>query len=209
LHLSCRHKKRFGSNTFFGANNSTGGIRYSLHLSTRSNKFINFSSNTLGLRVTPTDFYHQPGIFGQTDNDIDRRGSTIAAFGGCSRNYRNDSRIEVIPPFIMPVKNQTSQHTPSQRNSQLKTPLAPCQHHFCHLQQSSLRRHICDCKMSNNINGGGRSRNALSSVDFYRRVPKDLTEVGDDREGGMELDFFVHNFLAPSVNLSIVSCILR
>jgi len=30
--------------------------------------------------------------------------------------------------------------------------------------------------MSNNINGGGR-RNALSSVDFYRRVPKDLTEV--------------------------------
>ena len=31
--------------------------------------------------------------------------------------------------------------------------------------------------MSNNINGGGRSRNAMSSVDFYRRVPKDLTEV--------------------------------
>eukprot|EP00529_Nitzschia_sp_RCC80_P041405 CAMPEP_0113500158 /NCGR_PEP_ID=MMETSP0014_2-20120614/32153_1 /TAXON_ID=2857 /ORGANISM="Nitzschia sp." /LENGTH=476 /DNA_ID=CAMNT_0000394423 /DNA_START=42 /DNA_END=1469 /DNA_ORIENTATION=+ /assembly_acc=CAM_ASM_000159 len=29
----------------------------------------------------------------------------------------------------------------------------------------------------NNINGGGRSRNALSSVDFYRRVPKDLTEA--------------------------------
>jgi hypothetical protein len=42
--------------------------------------------------------------------------------------------------------------------------------------------------MSNNINGGGRSRNALSSVDFYRRVPKDLTEVGLPR---MELDFFV------------------
>ena len=31
--------------------------------------------------------------------------------------------------------------------------------------------------MSNNINGGGRSRNMLSSVDFYRRVPRDLTEV--------------------------------
>jgi len=31
--------------------------------------------------------------------------------------------------------------------------------------------------MSNNISGGGRSRNALSSVDFYRRVPKDLTEA--------------------------------
>lgn len=31
--------------------------------------------------------------------------------------------------------------------------------------------------MSNNLNGGGRGRNALSSVDFYRRVPKDLTEV--------------------------------
>mmetsp|Transcript_16005 Transcript_16005/g.37074 ORF Transcript_16005/g.37074 Transcript_16005/m.37074 type:complete len:483 (-) Transcript_16005:185-1633(-) len=31
--------------------------------------------------------------------------------------------------------------------------------------------------MSNNINGGGRGRNAMSSVDFYRRVPKDLTEA--------------------------------
>eukprot|EP00537_Pseudo-nitzschia_pungens_P002672 CAMPEP_0172359856 /NCGR_PEP_ID=MMETSP1060-20121228/3977_1 /TAXON_ID=37318 /ORGANISM="Pseudo-nitzschia pungens, Strain cf. cingulata" /LENGTH=482 /DNA_ID=CAMNT_0013081657 /DNA_START=661 /DNA_END=2109 /DNA_ORIENTATION=- len=31
--------------------------------------------------------------------------------------------------------------------------------------------------MSNNINGGSRSRNAFSSVDFYRRVPKDLTEA--------------------------------
>lgn len=31
--------------------------------------------------------------------------------------------------------------------------------------------------MSNNINGGGRRGNALSSVDFYRRVPKDLTEA--------------------------------
>jgi hypothetical protein len=29
----------------------------------------------------------------------------------------------------------------------------------------------------NNIGNGGRQRNALSSVDFYRRVPKDLTEV--------------------------------
>ena len=37
--------------------------------------------------------------------------------------------------------------------------------------------------MSNNINGGGRGRNAMSSVDFYRRVPKDLTEVrfGEDK----------------------------
>lgn len=31
--------------------------------------------------------------------------------------------------------------------------------------------------MHGNINGG-RPRNAVSSVDFYRRVPKDLTEVG-------------------------------
>jgi len=31
--------------------------------------------------------------------------------------------------------------------------------------------------MSNNISGGGRGRNAMSSVDFYRRVPKDLTEA--------------------------------
>jgi protein disulfide-isomerase-like protein len=31
--------------------------------------------------------------------------------------------------------------------------------------------------MSNNINGGSRGRNAMSSVDFYRRVPKDLTEA--------------------------------
>ena len=31
--------------------------------------------------------------------------------------------------------------------------------------------------MSNNINGGGRGRNMASSMDFYRRVPKDLTEV--------------------------------
>jgi hypothetical protein len=29
----------------------------------------------------------------------------------------------------------------------------------------------------NNINGGGGRRGGLSSVDFYRRVPKDLTEV--------------------------------
>ena len=35
--------------------------------------------------------------------------------------------------------------------------------------------------MSNNINGGGRRGNALSSVDFYRRVPKDLTEVRKKR----------------------------
>ena len=33
--------------------------------------------------------------------------------------------------------------------------------------------------MSNNINGGGGRRNMMSSVDFYRRVPKDLTEVSD------------------------------
>jgi len=29
----------------------------------------------------------------------------------------------------------------------------------------------------NNINGGGGRRGGLSSVDFYRRVPRDLTEV--------------------------------
>ena len=34
-------------------------------------------------------------------------------------------------------------------------------------------------KMSapNNIYGGGGRRSAMASVDFYRRVPKDLTEV--------------------------------
>ena len=31
--------------------------------------------------------------------------------------------------------------------------------------------------MHGNINGGGGKRQAMSSVDFYRRVPKDLTEV--------------------------------
>mmetsp|Transcript_11030 Transcript_11030/g.14536 ORF Transcript_11030/g.14536 Transcript_11030/m.14536 type:complete len:482 (+) Transcript_11030:149-1594(+) len=31
--------------------------------------------------------------------------------------------------------------------------------------------------MSSNINGGGGRRQALSSVDFYRRVPQDLTEA--------------------------------
>lgn len=31
--------------------------------------------------------------------------------------------------------------------------------------------------MHGNLNGGGRKRSALSSVDFYRRVPKDLTEA--------------------------------
>mmetsp|Transcript_18878 Transcript_18878/g.46776 ORF Transcript_18878/g.46776 Transcript_18878/m.46776 type:complete len:480 (-) Transcript_18878:27-1466(-) len=31
--------------------------------------------------------------------------------------------------------------------------------------------------MHNNISGGGRGRNMMSSVDFYRRVPKDLTEA--------------------------------
>ena len=30
---------------------------------------------------------------------------------------------------------------------------------------------------SNNIYGGGGKRGAVSSMDFYRRVPKDLTEV--------------------------------
>lgn len=31
--------------------------------------------------------------------------------------------------------------------------------------------------MHNNISGGGRQRSAISSVDFYRRVPRDLTEA--------------------------------
>lgn len=31
--------------------------------------------------------------------------------------------------------------------------------------------------MHGNINGGGKQRNAMSSIDFYRRVPKDLTEA--------------------------------
>lgn len=43
-------------------------------------------------------------------------------------------------------------------------------------QKSSNHQHHTST-MSNNIHGGGRSRNMMSSVDFYRRVPKDLTEV--------------------------------
>ena len=41
------------------------------------------------------------------------------------------------------------------------------------------RRHPPESSTMSNINGGmGRGgRSALSSVDFYRRVPKDLTEV--------------------------------
>jgi hypothetical protein len=35
----------------------------------------------------------------------------------------------------------------------------------------------CRTMSSNNLNGSGGRRQALSSVDFYRRVPKDLTEV--------------------------------
>ena len=40
-------------------------------------------------------------------------------------------------------------------------------------------RHILSLHtiMQNNINGGGGRRQVLSSVDFYRRVPTDLTEV--------------------------------
>lgn len=38
-------------------------------------------------------------------------------------------------------------------------------------------RHIRNNMNSNNIYGGGGRRNAMASVDFYRRVPKDLTEV--------------------------------
>jgi hypothetical protein len=34
----------------------------------------------------------------------------------------------------------------------------------------------------NNLNGSGGRRQVLSSVDFYRRVPKDLTEVRDAGE---------------------------
>jgi len=30
---------------------------------------------------------------------------------------------------------------------------------------------------ANSLNGGGGRRQVLSSVDFYRRVPRDLTEV--------------------------------
>ena len=35
--------------------------------------------------------------------------------------------------------------------------------------------------MSNQINGGRGKTSALGSVDFYRRVPKDLTEVRASR----------------------------
>ena len=31
--------------------------------------------------------------------------------------------------------------------------------------------------MQNQLNGSGGRRQAMSSLDFYRRVPKDLTEV--------------------------------
>jgi len=50
--------------------------------------------------------------------------------------------------------------------------------------ENNLRRHtkISEPSMyNNNINGGagkgGGGRGTLSSMDFYRRVPKDLTEV--------------------------------
>ena len=33
--------------------------------------------------------------------------------------------------------------------------------------------------MQNQLNGSGGRRQAMSSIDFYRRVPKDLTEVCD------------------------------
>lgn len=51
----------------------------------------------------------------------------------------------------------------------------------------------------NNINGGGGRRQALSSVDFYRRVPKDLTEVRNAfseniRTVGSLLSFFSQLF---------------
>ena len=56
-------------------------------------------------------------------------------------------------------------------------------HTFVRLARAALRR-ACSftspiSRTMSNINGGmGRGgRSALSSVDFYRRVPKDLTEV--------------------------------
>jgi hypothetical protein len=36
--------------------------------------------------------------------------------------------------------------------------------------------------MQNQLNGAGGRRQVLSSVDFYRRVPKDLTEVRSERK---------------------------
>ena len=35
------------------------------------------------------------------------------------------------------------------------------------------------CIKMNNINGHGGRRSAMASMDFYRRVPKDLTEVSN------------------------------
>ena len=45
--------------------------------------------------------------------------------------------------------------------------------------------------MHNNIHAGGGRRQMLSSVDFYRHVPKDLTEVRVAVGGSFGLCFVV------------------
>eukprot|EP00986_Skeletonema_menzelii_P009452 scaffold4308_cov152-Skeletonema_menzelii.AAC.4 len=46
----------------------------------------------------------------------------------------------------------------------------------------------------NNINGhGGGRRSAMASMDFYRRVPKDLTERRPSEENGEQPFYVVKN----------------
>ena len=70
--------------------------------------------------------------------------------------------------WCAPSKSTTKQK--SIRVISLQRPIIHC---FIRL---STYKHLHLFTMSN-INGGTRGRNAMSSVDFYRRVPKDLTEV--------------------------------
>jgi hypothetical protein len=61
--------------------------------------------------------------------------------------------------------------------------------------------------MSNQINGGRARTNALSSVDFYRRVPKDLTEVGRNRiRRALTLAFASEAFYVDSTYETSTKC---
>ena len=84
--------------------------------------------------------------------------------------------IEFLNPDVHIIANDWQKNTACLFRLEL-----PIQHsHLSWLQSILPLRSACCGNMSNNINSGGR-RNALSSVDFYRRVPKDLTEVSSSR----------------------------
>jgi hypothetical protein len=60
-----------------------------------------------------------------------------------------------------------------------------------------------------NINGGGARRNMMSSVDFYRRVPKDLTEVrGNAGPGHFPVEFYVVRVVRSLQNMLLVVALL-